>query len=267
MTPDTSASPRPDEPLREADRLFRNGDYPGALEAYGAVLVRRPEAPVSLLVKSALLARLKKPREAMLYCDRHLEFFPRDAEGWKLKSRLSAAGGRSRQALTATERALQLAPDDVELLLFKGYLLADVFQEHERAIQCYDAALLRRPRDPVIWSRKGRALHNLDRFKKAISCYNKSLRSDRASAETWKDKGDSLNCLALGAKALACYRRALRLEPERADFWHIAALTYDDLGQTRKSRYCYEKVIEHGTPEDLELVNEAKIALDAEQEK
>ncbi len=262
----TSAGAGPGDLLREADRLFKNGNYPAALERYAAILARNPDSPVSLLVKGALLARLKKPREAILYCDRHLEFFPRDAEGWKLKSRLAGGEGMHREALTAIERALQLAPDDVDLLLFKGYLLADIFQEYERAIQCYDAALLLQPRDPAIWNRKGRALHNLDRFKKAIACFNRALRLDGKNAETWKDKGDSLNCLALGGKALACYRKAIRLEPGRAAFWHIAALTHDDLGQSRKSRHCFQQVIECGTPEDRDLVSEARIALDTADE-
>jgi tetratricopeptide (TPR) repeat protein len=266
LPPETSAPAETENPLPPADRLFKNGNYPAALERYVEILTGNPEVPISLLVKGALLVRLNQPQAAILYCDKHLELFPRDAEGWKFKSRLAAAGGMNREALTAIERALQLRPDDVELLLFQGYLLADIFQEYDRAIQCYDAALLLQPRNPAIWSKKGRALHNLDQFKKAIACYNKALRLDGKTAETWKDKGDSLNCLALGGKALACYRKAIRLEPERAAFWHIAALTHDDLGQSRKSLHCFQKVIEFGTPEDLELVNEAKIALNPEQE-
>ncbi len=264
-------SPRPEIPAADlvdrGDRLFKDGQYEAALESYEKALDLHPETPLSLLVKGALLARLKQPRAADLYCEKHLELFPRDAEGWKLKSRLAAADGKNREALTAVERARQLNPDDVELLLFQGYLLADIFQEYERALQCYEAALRLRPRDAAIWAKKGRALHNLDRFKKALSCYNKSLRRDGKNAEVWKDRGDSLNCLALGGKALACYRKAIRLQPQRADFWHIAALTHDDLGQTRRSRFCYRKVIEHGTPEDLELVNEAKIALAGPEEE
>ncbi len=250
--------------IGRGDRLFKNGDHRGAVRAYGEALELDPEAPLSLLVKAALLSRLDQPEAASLYCDRHLELFPRDGEGWKLQGRLSVAAGATREALTAIERALQLQPDDDELLLFKGYLLADVFGEYAKAIECYDRALLNRPRDPAIWIRKGRALHNLDRFRPAIACYNRALRRDRKNPETWKDKGDSYNCLALEKKALACYRRAIRLRPRRADFWHIAALTYDDLGQAEKSRHCYRKVVETGTPEDLEIVNEARIALEDE---
>lgn len=264
--PETSAAARSADLVDRGNLLFKNGDCPAALSCYEEALALNPEASLSLLVKAALLTRLNRPRAAILYCDKHLELFPRDAEGWKMKSRLSASGGKNQDALASIERALQLSPDDVELLLFKGYLLADIFQEYKKALQCYDAALLTQPRNPAIWSKKGRALHNLDQFKKAISCYNKALRLDRENAETWKDKGDSLNCLALGGKALACYRKAIRFQPDRAAFWHIAALTYDDLGQSRKSRFCYQRVIEYGTPKDLELVNEARIALNTEQE-
>lgn len=262
--PETSAPARPKDLLQQGDRSFKNGDYLRALERYGEALDRNPGTPLSLLVKAALLSRLDKTEEAILFCDKHLDLFPRDAEGWKLKSRLAAAGGRNQEALAAIERALQLNPNDVELLLFKGYLLADIFQEYGKAIQCYDAALRIQPRNPAIWSKKGRALHNLDQFKKAISCFNKALRRDGKNAETWKDKGDVLNCLALGGKALACYKKAIRLEPRRAAFWHIAALTHDDLGQSKKSLYCFQQVIEFGTPEDLDLVNEAKMALSGE---
>ncbi len=257
----TAADPVSDLAGR-GDRLFKSGDHRAALRAYEAALDLNPEAPVSLLAKAALLSRLDRPETAGLYCDRHLELFPRDGEGWKLKGRIEVARREHRKALTAIERALQLLPDDVDLLLFKGYLLADLFGEFERALECYDRALLNRPGDPAIWIRKGRALHNLDQFRPAIACYNRALRLDRENAEAWKDKGDSYNCLALEKKALACYRRAIRLRPRRAAFWHIAALTYDDLGQAGKSRHCYRKVVETGNPEDLEIVNEARIALE-----
>ncbi len=264
--PETSDPPGgPEELVDRGDRFFKEGDLAAALASYERALTLNPEAPVSLLVKAALLARQKDTERAFLYCEKHLEFFPRDVEGWKLMSRLGAAGARNRDAFTSIERALQLCPDDVELLLFKAYLLADIFQEHEKAIRCYDAALLLQPRDAAIWRRKGRALHNLDRFPKAIACFNRSLRLDRREAGTWKDKGDAYNCLALEKKALHCYRKAIALEPRKAAYWQIAALTYDDLGRRKKSRACYRKVLEFATEEDLDLTSQARLALEGEE--
>ncbi len=264
---ENSFATRADKLINQGDRFFKNSDYPAALQSYRQALDLHPESSFSILARAALLARIRQPQPAALYCEKHLELFPQDPEGWKLKSQLAIAEGRSQESLMAIERARQLAPDDVEMLLFQGYLLADIFQEYQKALTFYDAALQLQPRNPTIWRKKGRALHNLDQFKKAISCYNKSLRLERGNPETWKDKGDCLNCLALSRKALACYKKAIRLQPDRADFYHIAALTYDELGEREKSQFCYRKVIEHGTPEDLEMVNEARIALDAPEKK
>lgn len=263
--PETTPDRKSEELARRGDRFFKAGAYPSALGCYEEALALDPEYPLSLLVKAALLSRLGQPEAALQFCEKHLEFRPRDAEGWKLKSRLCAGGERKGEALEAIRRARQLQPEDVELLLFQGYLLADIFGEPGQAIECYDAALVLRPRDPAIWRQKGRALHNLDAFRKAIACFNRSLRLNRREAGTWKDKGDAYNCLALEGKALACYKKAIRLDPGKAAYWHIAALTYDDLGREKNSLACYRKVLECAGEEDGELANQARLALAEEK--
>ncbi|MEA1927515.1 MAG: tetratricopeptide repeat protein, partial [Candidatus Auribacterota bacterium] len=207
------------------------------------------------------LSRKGGKEEAILYYDEHLLIHPQDAEVWKLKAEKCIAADLAKEAFICCERAIQLNPHDITVLLYKGYLLADFFHNYEEANECYDIALTITSRDSKIWHLKGLALHNLDLFKKAIACYNKSLRINRKNALTWKDKGDSLNCLALEKKALVCYKKSLKLEPENPYFWYIAALTYDEVGKEAESIQAYKEVIRLAVPNNADLANQARMAL------
>ena len=242
--------------------MFESGRHEEAIKLFTQAVDKDPTIDFYWLEKGAILSGLGRHKIAISCYDLHLNIHPRDTEAWKLKAENCMVAGLVNEALTCCDRALQLNSADISVLLYKGYLLADSFQEYKKAIECYGAALAVSPNDPKIWRLQGAAYHNLDQFKKAINCYNKTLRINRKIGQAWKDKGDSLNCLALEKKALLCYKKAIKLEPGNASFWYITALTHEDLGKNKDAIHAYQQVMKFAIPQDVDLANQAQIALD-----
>ncbi len=161
------------------------------------------------------------------------------------------------EALACCDRALAEDPEDVEALLYKGYLFVEFFHDNDSAKTCYEEALRINPRNAEAWRLVGVVFHNLERYRKAISCYNRAVRINRRNHRVWKDKGDALNCLGRSRKAIACYRKAVEENPRDAAAWYMMALTYDEIGRAKKAVESLEKVIELAASPDEPLVRQA----------
>ena len=100
-------------------------------------------------------------------------------------------------ALAELNRALAVAPDDVELLVFKGVLLAQLNRTGEADTLFERAVKLAGGREQVLWQR-GQYLRQLNRPE----------------------------------AALALAQEAIAVNPEYAAAWFLAGQVYMDLGQT-----------------------------------
>ena len=66
--------------------------------------------------------------------------------------------------------------DIVELVLKgKSFLESGDF---DKALSCFEQALLLNPKNPDIWNHKGTALRSLGRYGESMDCFNNSLKLD-----------------------------------------------------------------------------------------
>jgi tetratricopeptide (TPR) repeat protein len=105
----------------------------------------------------ALIAAAGSPEEAIARCDAAVAGAPRSANVWAARANIRqahlAASADPRGELTRLQadltQALTLSSDDVEALMVRGWLEADVLQDAAAAIATYDRVLAISPYDPL----------------------------------------------------------------------------------------------------------------------
>ena len=154
---------------------FEARDFEESLAAYDRSLELRPDDPVTLTNRGAVLGRL----------------------------------GQHEEALEADDRALELRPDDPDTLTNHGLALFDLGW-YDEALEAYDRSLELRSDDPNTLTSHGAALHNLDQYEEALAAYDRSLELRADHVDTLTDRGLALADLGRYEEALAAYDRSHR---------------------------------------------------------
>jgi Flp pilus assembly protein TadD len=130
-----------------------------------------------------------------------------------------AALNRDADALVAFDKALALAPDNVETLNNRGNVLLKLDRRAE-ALAAFERALQREPRFLGAAANRGNALAQLGRIDEALAQYDAVLAAQPSHAETHFNRGTALAKAGRQYDAIAAYDRALALRPN-----YVKALT------------------------------------------
>jgi tetratricopeptide (TPR) repeat protein len=124
--------------------------------------------------------------------------------------------GRFEEALKVLDKAVQLKPEDVELWINLGNVLADLERPADALLAFQHVLKL----DPLHWDaayRSGFLLHRLGRPAEALSCFDLSDRLKPNQAVILEMRAIALYELRRFEEALADNRRAHALNPVNAD--------------------------------------------------
>ena len=83
----------------------------------------------------------------------------------------------------------------------------------------------------------------MKKWNKAIKCFDKAILLDPNNPDPWENRGFILRKKESG-EALKCYSISILLYPENAGIWHNKGNLYDDLKQKQKAANCYSKATE-----------------------
>jgi tetratricopeptide (TPR) repeat protein len=61
-------------------------------------------------------------------------------------------------------------------------------QLYEKAIECFNKAIMVNHESDIAWLKKGNSLFNLGRFKDSIKCYDRAFALNAKNAEAIKNK-------------------------------------------------------------------------------
>lgn len=101
-------------------------------------------------------------------------------------------------------KAAQLSPDQANMDADVQMGLGVLFYAHEdfdKTIDCFKAALLIKPDDPVLWNRLGASLANLNRSEEAVDAYFRALELKPTFVRARYNLG--VSCINIG-----CYKEA-----------------------------------------------------------
>ena len=181
----------------------------------------RALAPASAVALLATLGVLTW-RQAAIYRDSQTIYratLLRNPGSWMAHNNLGAElldiPGRSSEAISQLEIALQLKPDSAEAHNNLGKALGRMSGHQQDAIAHFEAALRIRPRFPEAQNSWGRALSQMGRSQEAIPHFEAALQIRPAFAEAHSNLGVAL--LDLPGRlpdAIAHFKAALEIDPE-----------------------------------------------------
>ena len=184
------------------------------------------------------------------------------AVAWELLSSALWWVGKDEEALSAANRAAELAVDDPAAYIARARAQQALGQLDE-AIECYSQAIERGPRlarayfgRAEVWLAKGDADHAIDDLTRAIELNPRYARAYHRRGRAYRAKGDVTG-------AIAEYDQALELAPRLAEAWLDKAKACEDIGHRQKAAKAYREFIRLAPEVGLEqLVPAAREGLD-----
>lgn len=181
--------------------------------------------------------------EALSAYEQALQLDPSYAVAWNNKGNALRTLKRSAEALAAYERALQLDPKNAVAWNNKGHMLYDLKRLAE-ALAAYEQALQLDPYYAVAWCNKAAAFNTLKSTAEALAACERAIKLDPYYALTWKHKGDALTDLKRYGKALAAYERAVQLDPTYTVAWNNTGAALIDLKRYHEALSACERALQ-----------------------
>ena len=234
-------------------RLYSEGDYKGAAEAYKHSVTSDPKfARGYVELGSAYYGMLDYAKAEQAFAK--AVSVEEDSCAQCGLGMVYHAQDRNREAEAALDRAITLNPADECGFHELGRLYYDE-KRYEEAIQAFLTETTLRPR-AVTYHFIGNAYRYTDKFEEAVKAYREALRVDPNYTTVFVDLGHTFNGLGRHAEAIEAYRQEIKANPNDIDARVALALTQLRHGDTRAAFEQYQ-TIQKLDPQRAETLAEA----------
>ncbi|HKA46355.1 MAG TPA: tetratricopeptide repeat protein [Burkholderiales bacterium] len=150
--------------------------------------------------------------------------------------------GRLAEAERIYREILGRAPAHFDALHLLGVIQYQK-EEYESAVELIGQAIGIDPRQAVLHSNMGLALHRLKRPEDALACYERALAIEPDNAQALNNHGMALRDLKRPEEALASCDRALALNPDFAEALNNRGTALRDLRRLDEALVSYERAL------------------------
>ena len=198
--------------------------------------------------QSRAFVGLEQYEQALNSADRAITLNAGIPESWNNKGVSLWFLQRSKEALVALQRAINIDPEYTSGLFNYGRVLSSLGQ-YEEALSFYNRALETNTNDMAkvklsdIFVNKSSALLNLGSCTKAYESAQESVSLDPRSFEGWFNQGIALICLGQHELALEAYAEADRIKPEDVNVYTGRAIAYESLGSYQRALTAVEEAL------------------------
>jgi tetratricopeptide (TPR) repeat protein len=218
---------------REIASRMEVRDWARAAAAAAACRAAWPAEPAGWLLGSFVALLTDRKDEALALVDGGLAAQPRDFECLLHRAECLWTLGRSGDAVSAAEQAIDVAGDNPAALTAVGIFFNHAAQ-FERAVAVFDRGVALAPRDPDLLSHRAAAQRFLGHFEQALADYDAVLALNPHDAEALKARTE-LQPQRADHNSIAALEAALARSPAEAQIaapLHFAlAKSHEDLGE------------------------------------
>lgn len=204
--------------LRAAINIDEAGDTEAALKELDTLAKAQPSAIDALVTMGEVLHRRQRFAEAASAYERALARIAQpEFRHWSLFYARGIAFERSKQwpkAEADFRKALELRPDQPDVLNYLGYSLVDQGRSLGEARRMVEKAVELRPNDGAIVDSLGWALYRLGEFQRAVTVLERAIELKPEDPTINDHLGDAYWQVGRIAEAEFQWTRALGLEPE-----------------------------------------------------
>ncbi|MBK1834454.1 tetratricopeptide repeat protein [Roseibacillus ishigakijimensis] len=124
----------------------------------------------TLLMKAAEAAAERNWNKAVTACERALDLAPERGEIWASYAANLMEGDYRKDALEASAKAAELLPEEGQVWYLRGRILR-LSDQHDEALEAFERALALDPSRSLVWYEKGMILHLQDKVTAAKECF------------------------------------------------------------------------------------------------
>jgi tetratricopeptide (TPR) repeat protein len=213
-----------------------------AVELIGRALQSDANVAIAWLNHGGVLSSLGRLEDSLASYDRAIALAPADIDARRNRAGALFDLGRLEAARAEYARVLAARPDDAEALNDYGSILWSVGRLDE-ALAAFDRVLDRSPGDVQALNNRGNVLRHVGRFEEALRDYDRALTTQPQIAETWNNRGVALAEIGRRVEAVESYGRALALKPDLAEAWNNQGVTLRDLDRPAEALVCFDKAL------------------------
>ena len=170
------------------------------------------------------------------------EQFPDHQFSWKVLGAVLKQTGKLSESLVASQKSVQLAPQDVEAHSNLGVTLQEIGRL-EDAVASYRQAIALKPDYAEAHSNLGITLEGIGRFEDAEASYREAIRLKPDYAEAHSNLGVMLQEMGRLEDAEVTFRQAIVLQPDYADPHNNLGITLKELGKLEEAEASLRQAI------------------------
>ena len=169
--------------------------------------------------------------------------FPEKQIGWKILSALLKKEGNFHDALDATEKSLQLSPQDAETHYNLGLILQEIGRL-EDAEQSYTQAIKLNPDSAKAYHNLALTIQKLGRLDEAKERFAKAIALEPHLPQAHNNLGNTLKKMGQLTEAESSYKNAIVVKPDYALAHNNLGLTQKKLRRFDEAKESFTKAIE-----------------------
>ena len=232
-------------PQKQLDRfseLYRKGEYADAVKTALVITREFPTYPPGWKALGAAHKQIGQLKEALTAMQSSVQLAPRDAEAHSNLGVTLTELERHDEALAYYKKAIALDSDFSKAHHNLGITLKKLGRL-DQAVASYNQAIALEPHDAKAYSDLGVALKELGRLKEAEAQCNQAIMLAPRFAEAHNNLGITLQALGRLDEAVACYNRAIILKPDLAEVYSNLGVTLKELGRIDEALASYNQAI------------------------
>ena len=168
--------------------------------------------------------------------------FPNHEFAWIVLGVLLNTSGRFSEALTATQKAFKLAPQNPQIHLNMGIILKGLGRLNE-AEKAYRQVITLKPNFAEAHNNLGNTLEELGQFENAEVSYKQAITLKPNFAEAHNNLGVTYEKTGRLNDAKASYKRAIDVMPSYAEAYNNLGNTLKELGEFENAEESYKQAI------------------------
>jgi tetratricopeptide (TPR) repeat protein len=247
-----------------------------AVRDYSQALALDPAYVEAYTGRAAAYRQLGKRDLALQDLNAAIKFDSKRASTYEQRAELFADGKDFSRAVEDLTRAVDLAPDNIEVLRKRAFLTLSQLKDYEKSLADWSLLSQKRPKDIQAHYLMGVLLMGLGRYDPAVAEFQKTtalkkdlvqaiwgqaqvylwqgkakealvvidpLALDPKSPETLNIRGDILRALNRATDAAADYQKLIDLRPKEPDAYISLALLHGKNGKWEAAKECYDKLL------------------------
>lgn len=248
----------------QANSSYEEGKLEEALGSIDQAIIQWPHELEYYLLKMKILTSLEQNANALKASNEALDI---DSENLEIKSKkadLLYKLERFEEALSVYSQILEESPNDASLLYWKGACL-DRLGDKAAALLCYNQSKELNPNNYLVHYAKGALIHAQEGYKEATREYQKAIALNQECHEAYYKLGLICSYFQKNEEALGVYQEAARLDSENALYHNLCGHAAYSTGRKLTAFNFYTIALDLNSDNIAYLYNSAIVAFELEK--